>query len=68
MTVDTDQKYQENFKAADNVPCRLKQRDPLDKGHDEMAIPAVAGVSHVSSYPLLEFIGLIFIFIMESQN
>ena len=32
----------------------MKQTDQLNKGRDEMAIPAVEEVSHVYSYPLLE--------------
>ena len=54
MTVDTDQKYQENVKTAANIFCQLKQGDQLNKGHAEMAIPSVGKVLHVSSYPLIE--------------
>ena len=41
MTVDTDQKYQENVKAAANMVFQLKQIDQISKGHDEMDITAV---------------------------
>ena len=54
MTVDTDQKYQENVEAASNMLCQLKQIYQLNKGHEEMAIPDLEEVLHVSSYPLLE--------------
>ena len=53
MTVDIDQKYQEKVEAAAKMLCQLKQRYQLNKGHNEMAIPAVEEVLHVSSYPLL---------------
>ena len=53
MTVDTDQKYQEKFEADYNMLFQMKQMDNLNKGHDNMYIPAVEEVPHVSSYPLL---------------
>ena len=31
MTVDTDQKYQENVEASANILCQLKQRDHINK-------------------------------------
>ena len=40
-TVDTYQKYQEMFEAAFNMLSQMKQRYQLNKGHDDMAIPAV---------------------------
>ena len=48
-TVDTDQKYQEKVEAAVNMLCQLKQRDRINKGHEEMDIPAVEEVSYVYS-------------------
>ena len=54
MTVDIDQKYQENFEAASNIICQLKQKYPINKGHDEMDIPDAEEVFHVSIYPPLE--------------
>ena len=53
ITVDTDQKYQENVEADANMLLLLKQRDHINKGHADMDIPAVEEVSHVSIYPLL---------------
>ena len=53
MTVDTDQKTQEKFKAAAKIMCQLKQRDHPNKGNDDMAIPDVDEVLHMSSYPIL---------------
>ena len=53
ITVDTDQKYQENVEADSNIIIQLKQRDNINKGNYYMAIPAVEEFSHVSSYPLL---------------
>ena len=47
MTVDTDKKYQENFEAAVNMLCQLKQRDQLNKVHDCMALTYVEEVAHV---------------------
>ena len=37
--------------------CQLKQRYQLNKRHDDIATAAVEEVSHVSSYPLLEYMG-----------
>ena len=64
MTVDNNQQYQETVETADNMLCRLKQRDDwmaidiilfrINKWHDELAIPDVEEFTHVSSYPLLE--------------
>ena len=61
MTVEIYQQYQETVEAAANIICQLKQRDDqmdiyiiifrLKKGNDNLAIPAVYEVSHVSSYP-----------------
>ena len=53
VTVDTDQKYQEKVESASNMLCQLKQRDRINTGHDEMAIPDLEGVFHVYSYPLI---------------
>ena len=53
MAVDAHQKYQEKVEAYENIICQLKQTDQLNKGHKEMAIPAVEEVSHVSRYPLI---------------
>ena len=39
------------------MPCQLKQRDQLNKGHEMMDTPALEEVLHVSSYPLLESMG-----------
>ena len=36
MTVDTDQKHQEKVEAPANIICQLKQRDPINKGHDDI--------------------------------
>ena len=36
---------------------QLKQRDQLNKWHDEMAISDLEKVPHVSSYPMLESMG-----------
>ena len=58
MNVDTDQKYQENVGADANMFFQLKQRYQLNKGHEDMAIPYVEEVFHVSNYPLLETMGL----------
>ena len=44
MTVDTDQKYQEKVEAAVNMICQLKQRYQLNKGHYNIAVPAVEEV------------------------
>ena len=57
MTVDTDQKYQENFEAAAKILCQLKQIDQLNKGNYDMDILDVEEVAHVSSYHLLEYMG-----------
>ena len=35
----------------------MKQRYQINKGHEEMDIPALEEVLHVSSYPLLESMG-----------
>ena len=53
MTVDTDKNPQEKVKAAAKIMCQLKQRDHLNKGNDDMAIPDVEEVLHMSSYPML---------------
>ena len=53
MTVDTDQNQQGEVEASANMLCQLKQRDRLNKGHEETNIPYVEEVLHVSSYPLL---------------
>ena len=55
MTVDTDQKYQENVEADANMILILKQRYQLNKGHGDMVITYVEEVSHGSSYLLLEY-------------
>ena len=57
MTVNTDQKYQETVEAAANMLFQLKQMDQLNIGHNNMAIPDVEEVSHVSGYPLLKYMG-----------
>ena len=57
MTVDSGQKYQERLEADSNITCQLKWRDKPNRVHDEMDIPVVKEVMHVSSYPLLEYIG-----------
>ena len=41
INVDTDQKYRENVGADANMFFQLKQRDQLNEGHDNMAIPYV---------------------------
>ena len=48
MTLDTDQKYQEKVEATAKIMFQIKKIQ-LNKGHDEMAIPAVEEVLHVSS-------------------
>ena len=40
-TVDTYQEYQEIVEAAFNMLSQMKQRYQLNKGHENMAIPAV---------------------------
>ena len=67
ITIATDQKHQKTFEAAANMICQLKQRgDRMDvaiiicclkKGHDELSIPDEEEVAHVSSYPLIEYMG-----------
>ena len=57
MTVDTYQKYQENVEAASNMLCQMKQRYQIVKGGDEIAIPSMEEVLHVSIYPLLDSMG-----------
>ena len=57
MTVYTDQRYQEKDEAAANTIFQMKQIDHLNKGHDDMDVPAVEEVLHVYSYPLLEYMG-----------
>ena len=57
MTVDKYQKYQEKVEASAKMLCHLKQRYQLNKWYDDMTIPAMEEVLHVSSYPLLEYIG-----------
>ena len=37
--------------------CKLKQGYQINKGHEEMDIPALEEVLHVSRYPLLESMG-----------
>ena len=53
MTVDTDKKYREKVEAASNMIFQLKQLDQLNKGYNEMAIPAVDKFVHVSIYPMI---------------
>ena len=53
MTVDIDQKQQEEFEAAANIIFQLKQRYQINKNHEKMAIPAVEEVLHASSYTQL---------------
>ena len=53
MTIDTNQKYPKNVEADANMLLLMKQRDKFNKGHDDMAIPDVEEVSHVSIYLLL---------------
>ena len=48
MALDTDQKYQLKVEAAANMICRLKQIDKVNKKHEDMAIPYVEEVLHVS--------------------
>ena len=57
MTVDIDQKYQKKVEAAANMIFHMKQRYHINKGHEEMDIPALEEVLHVSRYPLLESMG-----------
>ena len=57
MNVDKYQKYQEKVEVAANMLCQQKQRDKVNKRHEEMAIPAVEEVLSVSSYPILESMG-----------
>ena len=57
ITVDTDQKYQEEVEAASNIFFQTKQRDHIHKGHDKMAKTYVDEFLHVSSYPILESMG-----------
>ena len=57
MTVGTYQKYQEKVEADANMLCQLKQRDHINKLHDKMAVLDAEEVSHVSSYPLIQFMG-----------
>ena len=56
-TVDTDQKYQEKVEASTNMLCKLKKIDHLNRFHNNMDVPDVEEVLHVSSYPLLESMG-----------
>ena len=58
MTVDTDQKQQEKFESATKMLCQLKQIDQPNKGHAYMDIPSMKEVFHVSSYSLLEYMGV----------
>ena len=53
ITVDTDKKYQEKVETDANVIFQLKQRDQINKGHGNTAIPAMKEFLHVSSCPLL---------------
>ena len=53
INVYTDQKYQEKVEAYANMLLFLKQRDQINKGHDDMDIPAEEEVSNVSINPLL---------------
>ena len=53
MTVDTNQKYQEKVESPDNILCQPKQRDHINKEHDDMYIPYAEEVLYVSSYPML---------------
>ena len=53
ITLDTDQKYQENVEADANMLLLLKQRDQINKGHADMYTPAVEEVSHILIYALL---------------
>ena len=57
ITVDTDQKHQGKVEAYANIICQLKQRDWINKAHEDMYIRDVDKVSHVSNYPLLESMG-----------
>ena len=57
INVDTDQKYQEKVEVDANIICQLKQRYQLNKGHDDMAIPDAEDFLHISSYPLLKYMG-----------
>ena len=57
ITVDTDQKHQGKVEAYANIICQLKQRDWINKEHEDMYIRDVDKVSHVSNYPLLESMG-----------
>ena len=47
INVYTDQKYQEKVEAYANMLLFLKQRDQINKGHDDMDIPAEEEVSNV---------------------
>ena len=53
MAVDTDQKYQEKVETAPNMLYQPKQKYHINKGHAEIAIPAVGGVAHMSIYSIL---------------
>ena len=55
--MDTGQKYQEKVEAAANMLCQLKQRDQLNKGHEDMDVPAVEEFLNVPIYPLIESMG-----------
>ena len=68
MIVYTDQTYQEIVEADSNNMCQLKRVDQLNILYDNMDIPVVEEVMHVYSYPLLEYMGLILIFLMEFQR
>ena len=53
MTVDIDQKQQEEFEAAANIIFQLKQRYQINKGHDNIDKTYVEEVLNVPSHPLL---------------
>ena len=53
VTVDIDQKYQEEVEAAENTLFQLKRRYQINKGRDYMNIPPAEEVLHLSRYALL---------------
>ena len=57
MTVDTYLKHKKNVEADVSMICQMKFIYHMNKGYDEIAIPSMKEVLHVSIYPLLESMG-----------
>ena len=75
MTVETDQTYQEKVESDSNILCQQKKRDDqldifiilcqLKKGNYNQDIPSAEEVMNVYSYPSLQSIGFIPVFLMK---